>query len=228
MAKPVGGSGKSAVARASGATLASIDGSHVVAAYARWAPTYDKWFGALTTRARRTGVAEINKLPPARVLELGVGTGISLPEYDRKHRIVGIDLSRDMLDIARKRVADRKLDQVESLQEMDAGNLAFEDGSFDAATAMFVVSVVPDPDRVLAEVVRVVRPGGRVVLVNHFSVDKGPRAWVERWMSRFSAKLGWRPTFPIELMLDQPGLRLIERRSVMNFDLFTMLVFDRV
>jgi phosphatidylethanolamine/phosphatidyl-N-methylethanolamine N-methyltransferase len=228
MAKPMGGSGKSAVARASGATLASIDGSHVVAAYARWAPTYDKWFGALTTRARRTGVAEINKLPPARVLELGVGTGISLPDYDPKHRIVGIDLSRDMLDIARKRVADRKLDQVESLQEMDAGNLAFEDGSFDAATAMFVVSVVPDPDRVLAEMVRVVRPGGRVVLVNHFSVDKGPRAWVERWMSRFSAKLGWRPTFPIELMLDRPGLTLVERRSAMSFDLFTMLVFDRV
>ncbi len=228
MAKPMGGSGKSAVARASGATLASIDGSHVVAAYARWAPTYDKWFGALTTRARRTGVAEINKLPPARVLELGVGTGISLPDYDRKHRIVGIDLSRDMLDIARKRVADRKLDQVESLQEMDAGNLAFEDGSFDAATAMFVVSVVPDPDRVLAEMVRVVRPGGRVVLVNHFSVDKGPRAWVERWMSRFSAKLGWRPTFPIELMLGRPGLTLVERRSVMSFELFTMLVFDRV
>jgi phosphatidylethanolamine/phosphatidyl-N-methylethanolamine N-methyltransferase len=228
MAKPMGGSGKSAVARASGATLASIDGSHVVAAYARWAPTYDKWFGALTTRARRTGVAEINKLPPARVLELGVGTGISLPDYDRKHRIVGIDLSRDMLDIARKRMADRKLDQVESLQEMDAGNLAFEDGSFDAATAMFVVSVVPDPDRVLAEMIRVVRPGGRVVLVNHFSVDKGPRAWVERWMSRFSAKLGWRPTFPIELMLDRPGLTLVERRSAMSFDLFTMLVFDRV
>ena len=228
MAEPMGNSGKSAVARAAPAGLANISDSHVIAAYARWAPTYDRWFGAFTTRPRRTAVAEINSLPPGRILEFGVGTGISLPEYDRKHRIVGIDLSREMLDIARKRVAGQKLDHVELLEEMDAENLTFEDGSFDAATAMFVVSVVPHPDRLLAEMVRVVKPGGHVVLVNHFTAEKGPRAGFERWMSRFSAKLGWRPDFPMDQVLCQPELKLVERRSAKAFDLFTMLVFDRV
>ncbi len=111
---------------------------------------------------------------------------------------------------------------------MDAGNLAFADAAFDAAMAMFVITVVPDPARVLAEMSRVVRPGGRVILVSHFSVDKGPRAFVERHLSRFSSKLGWRPNFPIETVLGRPELRLLERRSVKSFDLFTMLVFERV
>ncbi|SDB55163.1 class I SAM-dependent methyltransferase [Bauldia litoralis] len=220
--------GKSNAGQASGATLASLDDSHVVAAYARWAPFYDRFFGAFTASSCRIAVGEINRLPPGRVLELGVGTGISLPLYDRKHRIVGIDLSREMLDIGRKRVADEKLDNVEALVEMDAEALTFEDGGFDAVMAMFVMTVVPDPDRVLAEIVRVVKPGGHVVLVNHFSVEKGPRAWIERWMARYSAKLGWRPTFPIDLVLGRPELKLIRRQSAKSFDLFTMLVFERV
>lgn len=208
--------------------LASINGAHVLAAYARWAPIYDWSFGAYTSGATRIGVAEVNGLPPGRVLELGVGTGISLPLYDRKHRLVGVDLSPDMLARARKRVAEEKLDHVEALHEMDAGNVTFPDASFDTAVAMYVITVVPDPDRVLAEMARVVRPGGRVILVNHFSVETGPRAHVERFLSRFSAKLGWRPNFPIERVLGRPELKLLERRAVKAFDLFTMLVFERV
>ncbi len=208
--------------------LASINGAHVLAAYARWAPIYDWSFGAYTSGATRIGVAEVNRLPPGRVLELGVGTGISLPLYDRRHRLVGVDLSPDMLARARRRVAEEKLDHVEALHEMDAGNLIFPDASFDTAVAMYVITVVPDPDRVLAEMARVVRPGGRVVLVNHFSAESGPRAAVERWLSRFSAKLGWRPNFPIERVLGKPELKLLERRAVKTFDLFTMLVFERV
>ena len=117
---------------------------------------------------------------------------------------------------------------VEALIEGDAGHLRFPDQSFDAAMAMFVITVVPDPDRVLAEMARVVRPGGRVVLVNHFSVDRGPRALIERWMSRFSARLGWRPNFPIERVLGRPELRLVTRQAVKAFDLFTLLVFERM
>lgn len=228
MAKTMSDTAKSEFRSSNGAGLASIDGSHVVAAYARWAPFYDRVFGSLTAGPGRAAVGEMNKLPPGHILELGVGTGISLPLYDRKHRIVGIDISRDMLERAEKRVAEEKLDHVESIIEMDAANLAFEDGAFDAAMAMFVMTVVPDPDRVLDEMTRVVKPGGRVLIVNHFSVDKGPRAHVERWMSRFSAKLGWRPNFPIEQVLGRPDLNLVERRSVKSFDIFTMLVFDRV
>ena len=208
--------------------LANLDDAHVVAAYARWAPIYDPIFGSFTNRGRRTAVAAVNALPAGRVLEVGLGTGISLPDYDRHHRIVGIDLSPDMLAIARKRVADKQLDNVEAIEEMDAGNLSFDDHAFDAVVAMFVMTVVPDPDRVLAEIVRVVRPGGRVILVNHFSVETGPRAAIERWMSRFSAKLGWRPNFPIERVLGRPELKLLRRQSVKSFELFTLLEFERV
>lgn len=166
-------------------SLAAIDRSHVVAAYARWAPIYDPIFGAFTRGPGRAAIAEINKLPPGRVIELGVGTGLSLPFYDRRHRIVGVDLSPDMLSRAEKRVSAERLSHVEALLEMDAAHLRFPDQSFDAAMAMFVITVVPDPDGVLAEIGRVVRPGGRVVLVNHFSVEHGVRAFVERWLSRF-------------------------------------------
>lgn len=228
MAKTMSDTGKSTYTPGGNAGLASLDDSSIVAAYARWAPFYDSVFGSLTARPRRIAVAEMNKLPPSRILELGVGTGISLPRYDRQHSIVGIDLSRDMLDRAEKRVADKKLSHVESIEEMDAGDLTFKDQGFDAAMAMFVMTVVPDPDKVLSEMTRVVKPGGRIVVVNHFSVDKGPRAHVERWMARFSSKLGWRPTFPIEQVLGRNDLKLVERRSVMVFDLFTMLVFERV
>ena len=111
---------------------------------------------------------------------------------------------------------------------MDAGALGFADARLRRGVAMFVITVVPDPERVLAEMVRVVRPGGRVILVNHFSVDRGPRAFIERRLSRFSSKLGWRPNFPIETVLGRPELRLVTRRAVKGFDLFTMLVFERV
>jgi phosphatidylethanolamine/phosphatidyl-N-methylethanolamine N-methyltransferase len=208
--------------------LAAIDRTHVVAAYARWAPIYDPIFGAFTRGPGRAAIAEINKLPPGRVIELGVGTGLSLPHFDRRHRIVGVDLSPDMLIRAERRVSAKGLSHVEALLEMDAAHLRFADASFDSALAMFVITVVPDPDRVLSEMIRVVRPGGRLVLVNHFSVDRGLRARIERWMSRFSAKLGWRPNFPIERVLGRPELRLVSRESVKAFDLFTLLVFERV
>lgn len=214
--------------RSAGAALANIDGSHVVAAYARWAPIYDAIFGSYTKGPSRIGVGEVNKLPAGRVLELGVGTGISLPLYDPKHRIVGVDLSPDMLAIARKRVVEQKLAHVEAIHEMDAQNLTFEDASFDAVMAMFVITVVPDPDRVLDEMARVVRPGGRVFLVNHFSVDTGPRAAVEKFLSRYSSKLGWRPDFPVTRVLGRPELRLLERRKVKAFDIFTLLSFERL
>ncbi len=226
MTEPTGALGKADTAAAG--PLATINDSHVVAAYARWAPIYDWSFGAFTKAPCRAAVAEMNRLPPSRILDIGVGTGISLPLYDRKHRITGIDLSQDMLTRARKRVAEEGLDHVEGLEVMDAGALTFPDAAFDAAMAMFVITVVPDPHKVLAEIERVVRPGGHVIIVSHFSVDKGPRALAERHLSRFSSRLGWRPNFPIETVFGRPNLRLLERRAVKSFDLFTMIKFERV
>ena len=205
-----------------------LDGAHIVAAYARWAPVYDAIFGVITNAAINKTIDVLNALPPGRILEIGVGTGLALPRYKREHRITGIDLSPDMLRRARARVTAEKLANVETLSEMDATKLAFPDQSFDAAVAMFLITVVPDPIAVLAEAVRVVRPGGRIVLANHFSAESGPRASFERWLSRFSASLGWNPEFPIGRVLDQPGMREMERRALQPLGIYTLLAFERV
>jgi phosphatidylethanolamine/phosphatidyl-N-methylethanolamine N-methyltransferase len=204
------------------------DERSVVAAYARWAPIYDPIFGAVTGIGRKAAVSTLNELRNGRILEVGVGTGISLPAYKGGHRLVGIDLSPDMLVRAEKRVARRGLDNVEALHEMDAANLRFRDASFDSAVAMFVMTVVPNPARVLAEIVRVVRPGGHVVLVNHFSAEKGPRAAIERSLTRYSGALGWRPEFAIEEVLGRPDLELFKRRDLPPAGIFTLLVFKRL
>ncbi len=204
-----------------------LDDAAVVAAYARWAPVYDPIFGVITNRAIRATMAEINGLPAGRVLEVGVGTGIALPLYKRDHRITGIDLSPDMLARAERRVAERGLSNVEALVEMDAGALAFGDGSFDVGVAMFVMSVVPEPGRVLGEIIRVVKPGGRIVIVNHFKADKGLRAVFERWLARYGASLGWHPEFAIDTVLGRAETKLIAKRRLAPFGLYTLIVFER-
>jgi len=205
-----------------------LNDAAVVAAYARWAPIYDPIFGAITGRAIRATMDAVNALAPGRVLEVGVGTGIALPYYKADHRIVGIDLSPDMLARAEKRVTEQKLRNVEALAEMDATRLAFPDASFDTAVAMFVMTVVPDAPKALAEMVRVVRPGGRIVIVNHFSAEGGMRAAVERWLSRYSAALGWHPEFPKEPFLGRADMTLLSERRLSPFGLYTLLVFERV
>jgi len=205
-----------------------LDDAAVVAAYARWAPVYDPIFGVITGRAIRATLREINALHPGRILEVGVGTGIALPHYKASHRVVGIDISPAMLERAEKRAVRKKLRNVEALAGMDAANLLFQDTSFDVAVAMFVMTVVPEPARVMAEMVRVVRPGGRVVIVSHFSVERGVRAAIERWLSRYSASLGWHPEFDRETLLVNPSLKLLTERSLPPFGLYTLLVFERV
>lgn len=204
-----------------------LDDAAIVAAYARWAPIYDPIFGVITARAIRATAREVNALPPGDLLEVGVGTGIALPHYRPEHTVTGIDLSPDMLKRARNRVADRGLHNVVLLAEMDASDLNFADGSFGIAVAMFVMTVVPDPRQVLAEMVRVVRPGGRIVIVNHFSAEAGLRASIERWLSRFSASLGWHPEFALATLLGRPDMALLGQRSLFPFGLYTLLVFER-
>jgi len=205
-----------------------LDDAAVVAAYRRWAPVYDPIFGVITNRAIVATMGVVNALPAARVLEVGVGTGIALPLYKPEHRVTGIDLSPEMLARARKRVAERGLANVEALTEMDAGALAFTEAGFDAAVAMFVMSVVPDPQRVLDETIRVVRPGGRIVLVNHFAAESGMRAAAERWLARYGAALGWHPEFSFDAVLGHAAMRLIEQRRLFPFGLYTLLVFERM
>lgn len=204
----------------------TISSDNVRSAYRRWAPVYDLVFGPLTIAGRRQAVRHINK-GTGRVLEAGVGTGISLGLYQPHLRLVGIDLSREMLAQARDRVRRDCLGHVESIVEMDAGAMDFPDASFDTVVAMYVLTTVPDPVRVMAEFERVCRPGGEIILVNHFSAEGGPRAAVERGLARYAPALGWRPEFPLAPVLERPGLELVERRALAPFGVFTMLRLRR-
>lgn len=181
-----------------------LDTEAVRTAYRRWARIYDTGFGLVSGQARRRAVEVLNTLPDGRVLEVGVGTGLALPHYRRALRVVGIDLSPEMLALARQKVERERLDHVEALVEMDAEAMDLPDASFDAAVAMFVASVVPNPRRMMAEIRRVVRPGGTILLVNHFLAPPGIRRGIERAMAPFSRALGWHPDFAMEAVLSGP------------------------
>jgi len=201
-----------------------IDLFDVKRAYRRWAPVYDITFGRLVDAGRRHAVEIMNRRKGS-VLEVGVGTGLSLPRYGRHLRVTGIDISPDMLKKARARVGQHNLDHVSTLQEMDAGNLEFPDEEFDTVVAMYVMTVVPNPEQVMRELERVCAPGGEVILVNHFSQDEGVRGTLERLFAPLARTIGWRPVFPVERVLGNSGLRLTDTRSLRPLGLFTMLRF---
>lgn len=203
-----------------------IDEDAVLKAYARWAPVYDYSFGLFAEAARKYTVQEINKRV-GRVLEVGVGTGMSLPQYQRHLKITGIDLSPDMLVKARDRVREKKLNHVEGIREMDASVMDFSDDRFDTVVAMYVMTVVPDPVKVMSELERVCKPGGEVIIINHFAQDHGIRGRVERWMAPASRALGWHPDFKIDTIIDITDLKLIESKPLRPLGLFTMLRFKK-
>ncbi|RTL71563.1 MAG: class I SAM-dependent methyltransferase [Hyphomicrobiales bacterium] len=212
--------------RAAAAAVAHLDERSIKSVYRRWAPFYDRTFGVVASEGRKHAVQIINR-SSGRVLEVGVGTGLSLPTYRRDLDIVGIDLSPDMLEKARERVRKDRLRHVSGLHEMDAGNLQFPDASFDTVVAMYVMTVVPEPEKVMRELSRVCRPGGQVLIVNHFSSEEGMRGWVERRMAPFADKLGWRPVFDVDRVLVCDELKLVEKRGLRPLGLFTMMRFSK-
>ncbi len=203
-----------------------LDADAVRAAYRRWASVYDMLFGGVSSIGRRRAVAEVNRLPGQRVLEVGVGTGLALPRYNPQKRIVGIDLSVEMLARARERVRTEGLRNVEALHELDAEATGFPEASFDIAVAMFVASVVPNPRLLLAEMRRVVRPGGHILFVNHFAAERGPRWWLERAMAPASRALGWHPDFAMAALLGDDAAAAAAAASAMPvppFGIFTLV-----
>jgi phosphatidylethanolamine/phosphatidyl-N-methylethanolamine N-methyltransferase len=205
------------------APRSALDADAVRAAYRRWAGVYDMVFGGVSAFGRHRAVQAVNALPGTRVLEAGVGTGLALPRYLPGKRITGIDLSTEMLDRARERVRLKNLTNVEQLLEVDAEQTGLPTASFDVAVAMFVASVVPDPRRLLAEMQRVVRPGGHLLFVNHFAAERGPRWWVEQGMAPLSRKLGWHPDFRFEALLPEPDMERASFAPVPPMGLFTLV-----
>lgn len=201
-----------------------MDEESIRRAYKRYAGIYDPFFGRIFAAGRRATVERINRRGGLRVLEVGVGTGVSLPEHRPDNSVIGIDLSADMLRVARERVARERLAHVDGLLEMDAARLAFSDGQFDVVVAMYVMTVVPDPAATMAELQRVCRPGGEVLIVNHFAAaEPGIRRTVERSLAPFSRALGWRPDFPLDTLLSGSGLEVRSVRTVPPFGLFSLL-----
>jgi phosphatidylethanolamine/phosphatidyl-N-methylethanolamine N-methyltransferase len=215
--------------------MGDIDKTSVARAYAHWAPIYDLVFGAVFDRGRRAAIAAAELACGAgggRILEVGVGTGISLPDYARSNAIVGIDLSEPMLRKAQERVAEHGLANVGALAVMDAANLALPDKSFDVVVAQFVITAVPHPETTLDEFARVIRPGGEIILVNHIGAEDGPRRLFETCFAPLARRLGWRPEFRFSRLTDwaarNGGVRLIERRPMPPMGHFSLIRFERL
>ena len=200
--------------------------ANVAAAYDRWAPIYDLIFGNVFANGRLQAIAAAEQVG-GRVLEVGVGTGISLPHYDKRTRLVGIDISEDMLAKARRRVRDRKLDNVEDIAVGDAEALAYPDGAFDVVVAQYVVTAVPNPEAALDEFARVLRPGGEIVITTRVGAEQGLRGGIERALMPLTERLGFRTDFPFALYTDWIATRsdvsLAERRAIPPFGHFSLV-----
>lgn len=195
--------------------------------YRRWAPVYDLTFGRITQGGRILAADHVNAQGGV-VLEVGIGTGLALEYYAPNVRITGIDLSAEMLREAEIRARKKGLKNLSGLYEMDARVLAFPDAAFDHVAAMHIMSVVPEPERVLDEMARVVRPGGSVLIANHFAGRAEGWSVIERLAAPLANLLGWHSDFAIDRVLGHPKLKLEEQVQVSPFGLMTYLRFRRV
>src|SRR5262245_17139950 len=210
---------------------ADLDTPMVERAYARWAPIYDAVCGPVFERGRRAAAAAARQVG-GRILEVGVGTGLSFDDYDRAAEVIGIDLSEPMIAKARRRLRSGCYPHVKGVAVMDAHDLGFPDASFDCVVSQFVITLVADPERVLSECARVVKPGGTIILVNHLYSERGLAAAVERWAARHARPLGLRPEFPFARLAAwaecHGEAQLMERRAVAPFGIYTLVSFRRV
>ena len=211
-------------------SLHALDKETITKAYARWAPVYDLVFGAVFERGREAAIAAAERIG-GRILEVGVGTGISLPDYSRANRICGVDISEPMLQKAMERVAKLGLSHVEGLWVMDAEDLRFPDDSFDVVVAQYVITTVPNPEATLDEFARVLKPGGEIVLVSRVGAEAGLRRALEHWFAPAARKLGWRTEFSFERYTRwaarTAGMRLVERRAMPPFGHFSLIRFAK-
>jgi phosphatidylethanolamine/phosphatidyl-N-methylethanolamine N-methyltransferase len=213
-------------------SVTSVMGRDQVAeAYGRWAPIYDLVFGPVFRKGRRAAVRAAEKVG-GRILEVGVGTGLSLADYGPGTSILGIDISEPMLKKARQRVSTQGLTRVEGLEVMDAEHLAVPDASFDVVVAQYVVTAIENPERALNEFVRVVRPGGEIILTTRIGAETGLRGVLERWLMPLTSRLGWRTEFPwsrYELWAaGEKNVRLLERRALPPLGHFWLLRYVRI
>ena len=203
--------GSDAATRALSVTV--VENDFVARVYENIAWAYDLTFGPALHPGRVDAIRRMGIKPGDRVLEVGVGTGINASLYPRDCSVTGIDLSSSMLEKARERVARKEVRNVRLLQ-MDAANLKFADDTFDIVYAPYVISVVPDPVAVAREMRRVCRPGGRIVVLNHFRSKNPVMAWIERIISPFTVHIGFKSDLDLPGFLAQAELKPLSIEKV--------------
>jgi phosphatidylethanolamine/phosphatidyl-N-methylethanolamine N-methyltransferase len=212
-------------------TATDLDQGTIEKAYARWAPVYDLVFGAVFDKGRQAAIAAAERIG-GHILEVGVGTGISLPLYAPHLRIFGTDISELMLEKAKKRVDELGLKNVEGLAVMDAENLEFPDDSFDVVMAQYVVTAVPNPEKALDEFARVLRPGGELIILTRVSADAGMRRFIEQRLQPVVRPLGFRTaefawSRYAQWLAGARGMELAERRLVPPLGHFSLVRFRK-
>ena len=200
-----------------------MDLHDTIRTYRLFSGSYDLVFGPVFHPGRKDAVCIANDRPGQRILEVGVGTGLSLPHFRPDSRVTGIDVSTEMLAKAQRRAKRLRLAHVEDLQVMDAENLEFPDSSFDAVLALYVASVVPNPARFAAEMRRVCRPGGTIVIVNHFASEEGVMRVVEKLLAPLAGFIGFHADFSLDNFLEVSDLTVREIKPSNLFGYWRLL-----
>lgn len=203
----------------------------VATAYDRWAPIYDLVFGNVFAAGRREAIVVAEQIG-GRILEVGVGTGISLPHYSADNLIHGVDISAAMLEKAKERVERLGLANVAEIVQMDAEALRYADNSFDVVVAQYLITSVPDPERALDELVRVVRPGGEIVITTRVGAGRGLRGSIEKLLMPITSRLGFRTEFPWtryeQWAARTPQVHLIEQRELPPLGHFSLVRYRKL
>ena len=196
--------------------------AHESRIYSDYASLYDKTFGKIFYNRIKHVIESLHIPPGAEVLELGVGTGTSFPAYPTNCKVMGIDLAKDMLAQARAKISKNSWSHLQ-VMEMDALNLTFADNSFDYVTVFHTVTVVPDPVQMLAEAQRVCKPGGKIVIVNHFTTDLPIIGSLTEALDPITRRLGWRTKLKLEPFLQATDLTVEEIYKLSKASLYTVI-----
>lgn len=190
--------------------------------YAGYSNVYDALFKRFFYPRIKHAITYMDIKPGDRILDVGVGTGLSLSVFPRYCSVVGIDLSTEMLRKAKEKIDENRLDNIKVLS-MDAMSVGFKDDSFDKVFISHVVSVVPDPYKVMQEVKRVCRKGGQVVIVNHFKSKNKLVETVEKIINPVCKKIGWRSDLCLNEFIDKSGLNVKEKYMLKKLDFWHIL-----
>jgi len=195
----------------------ALEKRQVERAYELLAPVYDFIFDWIFAPGRQAAILHLGLRPNDTVLEVGIGTGLNLPLYPPSCRLTGIDLSGEMLDKAVERAQKLAMPGV-VLKVMDATSMDFAENEFDKALATYTISAVPDPVAVLREMRRVVKPGGSIVILNHFRSERKLSGHIEDLVAPVCTRLGWKSNLPMTPLLNQVGLtpELIVKVNMFN------------